>query len=65
MTPKDTRLTFRVQSELKAALENVAMKEGRSVAQVCDAFLQAGLVSYKKEGSQYIHRFLARTAVTK
>jgi len=64
MSPKDTRLTLRVHSELKAALENVAMKEGRSVAQVCDAFLQAGLATYKKEGPKYIHRFLARSVDT-
>ena len=61
MTPKDTRLTFRVRSELKAALEELATEEGRSVAQVCEAFLKAGLATYKKEGPKYIHRFLARS----
>jgi len=60
MSPKDTRLTFRVGSDLKRKLESVAASEGRSVAQICDAFLQAGLVAYGKEGSKYIRRFLAR-----
>jgi hypothetical protein len=60
MNPKDTRLSFRVRSELKEKLESVAASEGRSVAQICDAFLQAGLVAYGKEGSKHIQRFLAR-----
>jgi len=60
MIAKDTRLTFRVRSELKRELEAVAVKEGRSVAQICEAFLQAGLFMYKKEGNRYIQRFLSR-----
>lgn len=57
---KDTRLTFRVSSELKKELETLARKESRSVAQVCEAFLRAGLSAYKREGTKYIHRFLSR-----
>jgi predicted transcriptional regulator len=60
MNSKDTRLSFRVRSELKEKLESIAASEGRSVAQICDAFLQAGLIAYGKEGSKYIRRFLAR-----
>jgi predicted transcriptional regulator len=60
MTTKDTRLTFRVRSELKKDLEALARKESRSVAQICEAFLRAGLVGYKREGTKYIHRFLSR-----
>ena len=60
MTPKDTRLTLRVHSELKKELEILANKEGRSVAQIIEAFLQAGLSAYKREGTKYIHRFLSR-----
>ena len=59
MNAKDTRLTFRVRSELKEQLERVAASETRSVAQVCEAFLQAGLVAYEKEGAKYISRFLS------
>jgi len=59
MTAKDTRLTFRVHSELKKQLEALAGKEKRSVAQVCEAFLEAGLRAYKREGTKYIHRFLS------
>jgi predicted transcriptional regulator len=61
MTPaKDTRLTFRVKSDLKKKLESVAASEGRSVAQICDAFLSSGLATYQKEGTKFIRRFLAR-----
>jgi len=57
---KDTRLTFRVPSELKKRLEAIAAKEGRSVAQVCEAFLRAGSQGYRKEGPKYLQRFLSR-----
>ena len=60
MSPKDTKLAFRVSSELKTKLESIAAAEGRSVAQVCDAFLQGGLIAYSKEGSKYFKRLLAR-----
>ena len=59
MGTKNTRLTFRVRSELKKRLELVAASESRSVAQICEAFLQAGLIAYEKEGAKYISRFLA------
>lgn len=59
MTAKDTSLNLRIRSELKKKLETVAASEGRSVAQICEAFLHAGLVAYDKEGAKYISRFLA------
>ncbi len=60
MTAKDTRLTLRIRSALKKELEALARNESRSVAQVCEAFLLAGLTAYKREGPKYIHRFLSR-----
>ena len=57
---KDTRLSVRVRSELKKAMEAIASKESRSVAQICEAFLEAGSEGYKKEGSKYLQRFLSR-----
>lgn len=59
MNAKDTRLTFRVHSELKKQLETLANKEKRSVAQICEAFLEAGLRAYKREGAKSIHRLLS------
>jgi predicted DNA-binding protein len=58
---KDTRLTFRVQSELKKTLEALAAKEGRSVAQMCEAFLKAGVEEFKKKGPRYLQQFLSRS----
>ena len=57
---KDTRLSFRVASDLKKALEAVAVNEGRSVAQICEVFLKAGSEIYKKEGTKLVQRFLAQ-----
>lgn len=58
---KDTRLTFRVRSELKKKLETIAATEGRSVAQICEAFLKAGSEVYKKKGAAYLQQFLTRS----
>jgi hypothetical protein len=57
---KDTRLTFRVESNLKKSLETIAAQEGRSVAQICDAFLKASADAYKKHGSKYLQRYFSR-----
>ena len=56
---KDTRLSFRVGSDLKKTLEAVAAIEGRSVAQVCEVFLKAGSEVYKNEGTRLLQRFLS------
>ena len=55
---KDMRFTFRIGSDLKKQLETIAAREGRSVAQICDAFLRAGSESYRKKGPKYLQRFL-------
>jgi hypothetical protein len=57
---KDAALSFRISGRLKTELEKVALSEGRSLAQVCEAFLTGGLEIYKKEGSKYLQRFLSR-----
>jgi len=56
---KDSRLTFRVDSELKKKLEAVAKRESRSVAQICEAFLRGGLAVYDKAGTRYLSRLLS------
>jgi hypothetical protein len=58
---KDTRFSFRVSSELKEVIEEIAANEGRSVAQICDAFLKIGLEGYKREGNQVLQRSLAQS----
>jgi predicted transcriptional regulator len=57
---KDARLTFRVRSSLKKDVEEIANREGHSVAQICEAFLLAGSEGYKKQGSKFVKRALAR-----
>jgi hypothetical protein len=57
---KDLRFTFRIGSDLKKDLESIAAREGRSVAQICDAFLKAGSEAYRKNGPKYLQRFLSR-----
>jgi hypothetical protein len=57
---KDLRFTFRIGSDLKKDLEKIAAQEGRSVAQICDAFLKAGTEAYRKSGPKYLQRFLSR-----
>ena len=57
---KDTALSFRIQQRLKSELEKVALSEGRSLSQVCEALLSGGLEIYKKEGSKYLQNFFSR-----
>ncbi len=61
MTAKDERIGFRVSSEIKVALLQIAKKEGRSLAQVCELLLKGGIHEYEREGSRYLHRSLERT----
>ena len=60
MTAKDERIGFRISSEVKGALLQIAKKEGRSLAQVCELLLRGGIHEYEREGSRYLHRLLAR-----
>jgi hypothetical protein len=60
MTAKDERIGFRVSGEVKAALLQIARKEGRSLAQICELFLRGGINEYEKEGVSYLHRLLVR-----
>jgi hypothetical protein len=61
MPQKDERIGFRVSREIKAALSQIAKKEGRSLAQVCELLLRGGISEYEKDGSNYLHRLLSRT----
>jgi len=56
---KDTALSFRVPRRLKADLQKVALVEGRSLAQVCEALLAGGLEVYKEEGPRYLQRLVS------
>ena len=56
---KDTALSFRVPRRLKVELERAAMAEGRSLSQICEAFLSEGLEVYKKQGAKCVRRFFS------
>jgi len=58
--PKDERIGFRIPGEVKGALLRIAAREGRSLAQVCEIFLKAGIQAYEKAGPHYLQRFVAR-----
>ena len=55
---KDAPLAFRISSELKASLQQIAVKEARSISQICEILLTIGTVTYGKEGSKYLDRYL-------
>ena len=57
---KDDRIGVRVSAELKRALIQIAKKEGRSLAQVCEIFLRGAVSTYKGEGPKYVQRLLSR-----
>jgi predicted DNA-binding protein len=57
---KDTQFTLRIPTDLKKELQNIAANEGRSMAQICEAFLRAGSEGYEKEGAKFLRRFLGR-----
>ena len=56
---KDSQFTFRIPSDLKLRLEEIAISEGRSVAQICVALLQEGIETYKKKGPTFLQRLIA------
>lgn len=60
---KDTRLTFRVNSNLKSEVERIAAREEVSVARICEAFLMAGSDLYKKQGSRFLQRLIGRLSI--
>jgi hypothetical protein len=57
---KDSALSFRLPRRLKAELERIALSEGRSLAQVCEALLAGGVEIYKAQGPKYLQRLLSR-----
>lgn len=62
---KDTRLTFRATSGLKQQLEVIAKDEDQSVARICEAFLAAGIDSYKKKGKAVLERYIGKLSATR
>jgi hypothetical protein len=59
---KDSQFTFRIPLVLKQRLEDIARSEGRSVAQICQAFLKAGTEIYRKKGAEFLRPYLSEDA---
>jgi hypothetical protein len=57
---KDSPLAFRIPSNLKKELQQVADREARSISQICELLLTIGADAYQKEGPRYLQRFLNR-----
>jgi hypothetical protein len=54
---KNAPLAFRISSELKKSLQQIANREARSISQICEILLMIGTETYGKEGSKYLHRY--------
>ena len=61
MAIKDERIGLRLPREIKLELQNIAKKEGRSLAQVCELLLRGGILEYEKGGAEYLRRLLMRS----
>ncbi len=51
---------IRLDPELRKALEKIAEAEERSVSQICELLLRAGVDGYEKDGTKYLRRSVAR-----
>ncbi len=60
VTTKKGFLAFRVSSDLKNEIQEIANSEARSISQVCELLLSEGVQSYKKEGPRFIQRLVAK-----
>ncbi len=53
-------MTFRVKPELKRDINRIADDEQRNISQICEMLLHEGVEAYKKEGSKFMPRLVAR-----
>ena len=57
MKKKTLPLAFRISSELQKNLQQIADREARSIAQICEILLTIGTETYGRKGSKYLHRY--------
>lgn len=60
MTVNKQFLAFRVSPSLKDEIQEIAASEARSISQICELLLVEGVEAYKKEGSKFMQRLVAR-----
>ena len=46
--------------ELKLDIEKIADEEQRNISQICEMLLYEGVEAYKKEGSKFMQRLVAK-----
>ena len=51
---------FRVDQSLRQDIERIAEDEQRTITQVCEMLLHEGVEAYKKEGSKFMQRLVAK-----
>jgi hypothetical protein len=49
-----------VNPELKLDIEKIADEEQRNISQICEMLLYEGVEAYKKEGSKFMQRLVAK-----
>jgi hypothetical protein len=57
---KDAPLAFRISGELKRKLQEIAEDEGRSISQICELFLWAGVDYFEDHGPEFLRKVRAR-----
>jgi len=60
VTTNKNFLAFRVTSDLKSEILEIANSEARSISQICELLLSEGVEIYKKEGPKFIHRLVTK-----
>jgi hypothetical protein len=60
VTTKKGFLAFRVSPDLKSEIQGIADREARSISQVCELFLSEAVETYKRNGSKFIQRLVAK-----
>jgi len=60
VTTKKEFLAFRVSPTLKDEIQEIAASEARSISQICELLLVEGVEAYKKEGSKFMQRLVAK-----
>ena len=57
---KKAFIGFRLSQDLKKQLEDIAVREQRSISQICEVMLRGGVDAYEREGVRYLQRILSR-----
>lgn len=60
VTTKKDFLAFRVAPALKDEIQGIAADEARSISQICELLLIEGVETYRKEGSKFMQRLVAK-----